>query len=63
MEAGGEWKSPRRLREEMLARQVAAFDRLVDLALDGTIEMSEAIEAYKFQDANGVYLDDEPRTA
>ena len=50
-----EWKSPRRVAAEEAAAELAvrkanyaAFDRLVDLALDGTIELSEAIEAYKF---------------
>lgn len=43
-----EWRSPRSIETERKRLAVEAFDRLVDLALDGQIELAEAIEAFKF---------------
>lgn len=42
-----EWHSQRWQAEQKLERDIAAFDRLVDMAIDGTITMQEAIEAFK----------------
>ena len=50
------WKSPRALEAEERASRIAAFDRLIDMALDNTIEMDEAIEAFKF--AGALYVPD-----
>lgn len=42
------WKSQRAIDAENRVAKIAAFDKLVDMALDGQIEMDEAIEAFKF---------------
>lgn len=41
------YKSSRALEAELRKYKYAAFDKMIDLALDGVVTMPEAIEAFK----------------
>lgn len=41
------WVSPRAIAEAERVRRVIAFDAIVDLALDGVIDMDEALAGFR----------------